>query len=226
MDRVPALLVTLAAALSAGCNEGQSNAGGSPGLEFVPGQGSAGQLNDEQADIARLAIDALAAFLAIPADRILIDTIRSVDWPDSSIGCPQPGEAYLQVVTPGHKITLRADGQIHVVHEARGHAFVCVRAKAPAAVVTPRYELVFGEQLAFARKDLAGRLGVAEGDIKAASAEEATWADASLGCPEPGVAHAQVATQGWVLKLKHGARDYIYHTDLKRTIPCPPIATD
>jgi hypothetical protein len=32
--------------------------------------------------------------------------------------------------------------------------------------------------------------------------------------------------EGWVLTLRHGSRNYTYHTDGERTIPCPPIATE
>ena len=87
-------------------------AAGAQDIPFVPGQGTSEQLTEQERDVARLAIDALAADLQIAKDGILVDTIRAVDWPDSSYGCPQPGRAYLTVITPGHKITLareRAD---------------------------------------------------------------------------------------------------------------------
>jgi hypothetical protein len=33
-----------------------------------------------------------------------------VSWPDSSLGCPRPGELYLPVVTPGYRVVLEAAG--------------------------------------------------------------------------------------------------------------------
>ncbi len=74
-------------------------AAGAQDIPFVPGQGTSEQLTEPERDVARLAIDALAADLQIAKEGILVDTIRAVDWPDSSIGCPQPGLAYLQVIT-------------------------------------------------------------------------------------------------------------------------------
>lgn len=185
---------------------------------------TAGSAEPER-DIAGLAIDALAADLQIAKDVILVDTIQALDWPDSSIGCPKPGMAYMQVITPGHKVTLRANGQTYVVHEAGNKAFVCRKTKVIGGI-TPQRELVFGEQFVVARKDLASRIGVPESEIRMASAEEYTWDDGSLGCPEPGVAYAPGPVTGWILKLKHGMRDYTYHTDLGRTIPCPGITSD
>ncbi len=219
-------VVIVSAALLAGCTDEATGAAKAPeGLKFVAGQGSAEQLDDTERGVAELAIEALAKDLSVPAGKILIDTIRAVQWSDSSIGCPQPGEAYMQVVTPGHKVTLRVDGQIYVVHEAGNRAFVCRQTKAVGGV-TPKLELVFGKQMVAARKDLAARLGVPERDIRPASAEEKTWDDAGLGCPEPGLSYAAGPVKGWALKLKHHSRDFIYHTDLSRTIPCPAITAE
>ena len=104
---------------------------------------------------------------------------------DSSYGCPQPGRAYLTVISPGHKITLRANGQIYVVHEAKQSAFVCHKTEAYAGV-TPQRELVFGQQMLEAQQDLVNRLGVLKSEIKPVSGVQETWDDASLGCPQAG----------------------------------------
>ena len=216
-------LAAIIAASLVGCNHVAAAKPAVP--QLVAGQESAEELTVEQRDVAELAIAALATDLGIAKDKIAVDTIRSMDWRDSSIGCPQPGQAYLQVITPGHKITLRVDRQIYVVHEAGHRAFVCHNTREIGAAV-PQFKLVFGEQLSIARKDLAARLGVPESEIRPASAEERTWDDAGLGCPEPGVVYPPGPVAGWVLKLKHQGRDFIYHTDLKRTIPCPAIASE
>ena len=181
----------------------------------------------EDADLADLAIDTLAAELGAPRDTIRVDTIRSIDWPDSSIGCPQPGAAYLQVITPGHKITLRVNGKFYFVHEAKGRAFVCkARQKEAVGGVTRQRELVWGPQAIEARKDLAARLGVDEMQVRLAAAQGKTWPDASLDCPEAGVTYEPREVEGYVLRLRHGQRDYTYHTDLERVMPCPPITED
>ncbi|MGH8203274.1 MAG: hypothetical protein ACREST_01610 [Steroidobacteraceae bacterium] len=215
MTRIPVAIAALLAAIAAGAQD----------IPFVPGQGSADRLTDTERAAALAAIDALAAELQVPEDRIQVDTIRAVEWPDSSIGCPKPGRAYLQVITPGHKVTLRADGQVYVVHEARNEAFVCKQSKALGGI-TPERELIFGRQMAEARKDLSGRIGVSEEDIEFVSGVGTNWADASMGCPEPGVQYAQARVFGWVLTFRHGNRLFSYHTDLNRTIPCPPISAD
>ena len=190
-------------------------------------QGTVEQLQDDDMDIARLAAETLSGELNIPVQRIEVDTVRAVQWRDTSIGCPQPDQAYGQVITPGHKITLRVDGVFHFVHEANGRAFVCKQQKAKAVGgITQQMELEWGLMAMEARKDLAVRLGVEEKLVMVASAQGTTWSDSSLGCAETGVTYERKDMPGYVIRLRHGSRDYIYHTDLERVIACPPIATE
>ncbi len=190
-------------------------------------QGTVGQLQDADMDIAKLAAETLSGELNIPVQKIEVDTVRAVQWRDTSIGCPQPDQAYGQVITPGHKVTLRVDGRFHFVHEANGRAFVCKQQK-PKAVggITQQMELEWGLMAMEARKDLANHLGVEEKLVMVASAQGTTWSDSSLGCAEPGVSYEREDKPGYVIRLRHGSRDYIYHTDLDRVIACPPFATE
>ena len=60
--------------------------------------------------------------------------------------------------------------------------------------------------------DLAERLGVALGEIEIVSAEEVTWRDGSLGCPQPGMRYTQALVNGSRIVLRHGDREYHYHS--------------
>jgi hypothetical protein len=176
--------------------------------------------------VARLAIDALSAQLGIPKDRIEVNSVTAVDWPDGSLGCPKPGMGYLTVITPGHRIALRADGTTYAVHEANGRAIVCLQASAASSPAPAGGQLQFARQYQLARQDLASRLAVPESAIRMSGATPGVWDDASLGCAEPGVQYAQVETSGWILVLKHGGREFKYHADAQRAIPCPPISAE
>ncbi len=48
----------------------------------------------------------LAKRLSVTVDQITVVSATSTEWPDSSLGCPQPGMAYSQIVTPGYLIVL------------------------------------------------------------------------------------------------------------------------
>lgn len=49
-------------------------------------------------------------------EEILLHSIVEKEWPDSSLGCPHPGESYMQQVTPGYQITLAAEKHFFVFH--------------------------------------------------------------------------------------------------------------
>jgi hypothetical protein len=177
--------------------------------------------SDERPSVADLAVDVLAADLGIVRERIAVQSVTPMDWRDSSLGCPRPDMAYLDVITPGHKVILSVDGEIHAVHEANGRAFVCDQPRLPGRMAAAGF--AYERQMLTARKDLASRLGVPVHEILPDGAEQRIWNDASLGCPEPGMQYAQVVTEGWVLTLRHGERDYTYHADAHHTKPCPAI---
>lgn len=181
---------------------------------------------DAELPVARLAVDALAAELGIPKERITVESVTAVDWPDGSLGCPKPGMGYLTVITPGHKIVLRADGATHFVHESEGRAIVCRQADKAAGPAPASGQLTFGKQYQLARQDLARRLNVPESAIRMNGATPGVWDDTSLGCPEPGTQYLQVETTGWILVLGHGGREFKYHADATRAVPCPPISSE
>ena len=54
--------------------------------------------------------------LDISSDQIRVVEAMLVDWPDTSLGCPQPGMVYAQVITPGYYIVLEAKEQQYPYH--------------------------------------------------------------------------------------------------------------
>lgn len=76
----------------------------------------------------------LAGRLGVPVEEIRVVEARAVTWPDSSLGCPEPERLYLQVLTPGYRVVLEAQGQRYAYHAGRqGPPFLCPpdRAKEP-----------------------------------------------------------------------------------------------
>lgn len=194
-----------------------------PAEPAAPAAPAAPALSDTDSAAAQVAVEALAAELGIARDQITVQSVSAVDWRDSSLGCPKPDMAYLSVITPGHRVTLLANGKLHSVHEANNKAFVCRQAMSVVGAAPTGVDLTSRKQMLQARKDLAARLNVAETDIDLGRATPTTWVDASLGCPEPDTMYAQVETNGWLLVLVHGEREYTYHADAQRVVPCPPI---
>ena len=183
------------------------------------------QPSDVRGPIADLAVDTLASELEVPQDRISVVSVAAVDWRDSSLGCPKPGMSYLTVITPGHKVLLKVEDRTYVVHEAKGQAFICQQ-PSTAAEAGGAGSRTQDRLMLTARADLAKRLGVPVPEIQAAGVTPKTFEDASLGCPKAGMQYAQVQTEGWVLMLRHGNRDFTYHADSHHVIPCPDIAAE
>ncbi|MCP4271408.1 MAG: hypothetical protein GY781_05495 [Gammaproteobacteria bacterium] len=51
--------------------------------------------------------------------------IRETQWPDSSLGCAQPESEYLQVIIPGYRVQLFANGTEYMVHVGDGRGIIC-----------------------------------------------------------------------------------------------------
>jgi hypothetical protein len=68
----------------------------------------------------------LAERLSLSVEEILVVEATGVTWPDSSLGCPQEGMGYAQVLTPGYLIRLQAGDQEFEYHANRGtQVFYC-----------------------------------------------------------------------------------------------------
>lgn len=62
------------------------------------------------------AVADLASSLGMQNGNILVTSVEAVDWPDSSLGCPQPDGVYLAVVTPGYRIRLSFGSVTYTYH--------------------------------------------------------------------------------------------------------------
>ncbi len=78
---------------------------------------------------------------------------------------------------------------------------------------SPTGETIPEEIETAARRLLAEKLGVDEGDFQLVSAEGMGWSDASLGCPQEGMFYAQVLTSGYQLVFDLAGASYAVHTN-------------
>jgi hypothetical protein len=88
--------------------------------------------------IVQLVIADAATRLGIGPEQITVLSIESVNWSDAGLGCPVPGMMYAQVITPGYRILLEAEGQTYRYHTDRSRAFVlCQQGQEPQMPVIP-----------------------------------------------------------------------------------------
>ncbi|MBX3288055.1 MAG: hypothetical protein KF855_01800 [Acidobacteria bacterium] len=64
-----------------------------------------------------------------------------------------------------------------------------------------------------AKQDLAGRLGISEGDISLSGVKDVEFPDMSLGAPADGEMAAQMISYGWRIDLEAAGKSYEYRGD-------------
>jgi hypothetical protein len=77
------------------------------------------------AEVVQLAKDDLARRLDLLAEEITVVSIDAVNWPDTSLGCPEPGMMYAQVITPGFLVVLESADQTYDYHSGADRIVLC-----------------------------------------------------------------------------------------------------
>jgi len=79
------------------------------------------------ADISEAGLAALVARAAeeagVAIDEVRVVSAEEVTWPDGSLGCPEPGQAYTQALVPGFRVVLEIGGDELNFHAAQGGEF-------------------------------------------------------------------------------------------------------
>ena len=76
------------------------------------------------------------------------------------------------------------------------------------------------EAVGRARKDLAGRLGLPEGEVGEESVEEADFPNTALGAPVRGEMSGMMITAGWRIRLSARGNTYEYRADRNQLRLC------
>lgn len=70
--------------------------------------------------------DDLARRALVKPETITVVSATALDWPDGAMGCPKPGEMYMQMIVPGYRVVLQANGEKYAYHsDQRGKFIVC-----------------------------------------------------------------------------------------------------
>jgi len=107
-------------------NVEESESSTAPSLCPADGEGSDDCVEpDTDARVAQARAD-LAARLDVSESAITLRDVTEATFPDASLGVPEPGKMYAQVITPGYVIELAVDDQVYTYH-ASGERVVFVR---------------------------------------------------------------------------------------------------
>jgi hypothetical protein len=86
---------------------------------------------DPSSILVQGAIDDLAERLGVERDAVIVVDSRGVTWGDTSMGCPEPGVGYLQVLVDGALAILEVDGRRYHYHGGNPLK-LCENPKSPA----------------------------------------------------------------------------------------------
>jgi hypothetical protein len=78
----------------------------------------------EAKEAVRLARENLAQKLGLAPETVRLVSVEAVEWRDTSLGCPQRGMMYAQVITPGFRVVLEAEGKKYDYHTDTGRFVV------------------------------------------------------------------------------------------------------
>jgi hypothetical protein len=86
--------------------------------------------------IVERAVADLQGRLDIGAENISVDLVLPTDFSDASLGMPEPGKTYAQVLTPGYVIHLAAGDQRYIYHGS-GEQVVLAAGEAKQVIAVP-----------------------------------------------------------------------------------------
>ena len=88
-------------------------------------------LSPTQEEAVNTARTELASVVGVAAAEIELNQVNPMVWPNSSLGCPEKGMMYLDVITSGFRVEFDVGSKIYQVHTAERTAIVCLKATRP-----------------------------------------------------------------------------------------------
>jgi hypothetical protein len=182
------------------------------------GTGNSPEIANDPETIAKQIV---AEFLSIPLSDVSLVSITAREFKDSSLDCPEPDMSYLQVLTPGHQVSLEADGRRFDVRISGEHGQICRRRKVKTAANNSPTRTEVSELIELARQDLARRLTADVADVRVLEIHPLNTQTAPKGCSL--VCDEASAQCGFTIGLQYDERRYEYHVNDEIIEPCPPI---
>jgi hypothetical protein len=171
-----------------------------PPSDFSPGE--------ELPPAVQAAVDKLSQIITIDPEIIEVVSAQQTTWSDSCLGLGGPDELCLQVITPGWKVTLSAQGKEYELHTNEDGSSVRLRQFSPPSSNPSR------PVIQKARKALSAKMGIPIGKVELVTIDQVDWSNACLELQHPDEMCAMVITPGYRIVFQAGGTEYELHTDL------------
>lgn len=80
-----------------------------------------------ESEYVEKAIDDLAQKLKIAREEVKLVNAEAKKWSNTSLGCPEKGRFYAEVITPGYIIVLSANGKTWEYHAGLNKVVTCTK---------------------------------------------------------------------------------------------------
>lgn len=100
-----------------------------PVTQLTPVSIDAPALSGEEQGIADAVLQFVAGQINVAPEMLRVQSVEAMQWPDASLGCPQPDMIYAAVVTPGYLVTVEHGDETYAVHtDSRidGEKIICL----------------------------------------------------------------------------------------------------
>lgn len=175
-----------------------------------------------RAQAIQLATATLSSQLGVDAQAIQLVSADPVDWPDSSLGCPERGRVYMPVIVSGFRVQLQQGGHAHRVHTGGGRAVVCEGTADAAAPSAPRADAPSLLAVDRARRHLAAALQAPSESLAVKTVRP--WRASDAACEPPPQAKAperETRTEStFYVELTRGQETWRYRATPLRAWPC------
>ncbi len=162
----------------------------------------------------------LARRLSIEVDQIDLVESKAVEWPDVSLGCPEPGKVYAQVITPGYRIVLEAAGEAYEYHSDAQRRVVCCEPYEGQPVLGGAST----ETIELAKEDLGRRLGIPVDSITVVAALRQEFSADAFYCRATKERisrdESPAIVSGESILLGAAGRTYEYHASDQTVVFC------
>jgi len=156
---------------------------------------------------------AVAEQVGLSSDELTLVSAKQVTWRDTSLGCPQEGMSYAQVLVEGWRIVfVDVSGQEYDVRTAQSleDFIICQQ---PQTDSSDGATGGISSAKDAAVNALMAHLDVARDEISIVSIEVVEWRNSCLGCSAPGEVCLDVITPGYRINLDYGGETYSVHAD-------------
>ncbi|MDX2416298.1 MAG: hypothetical protein QNK19_02435 [Xanthomonadales bacterium] len=185
-------------------------------------QNNNSQPMESEKQATELAVETLSQKIGAERNDIVLIRLSRFNWPNSALGCPQPGMMYTDAIVPGYLALLKHGEKSYRVHMGNGRGLICELQRMPVDLDAVRLDNL--KKMATA--DLADKLGIEPQEITVVEHQTMIWPDTNFGC-STGSEPAVVKTiRGYGIKLEYRGQTFEYRTSQSKVMPCPPIVTE